>query len=119
MLREIMTADIRKGLAVYQDYVRPGGPLNLTDTNVNAENFVAGVLNAIHGWNLVSTNQATANYPCIDLIDEQLGLGVQVTAEEDSDKLTKTVDASRRITRLAIRDTLLRNHLVDGARLDV
>jgi hypothetical protein len=90
--REIMIADIRKGLAVYQDYVRPGGSLNLTDTNVHAENFVAGLLNAIHGWNLVSTNQATANYPCIDLIDEQLGLGVQVTAEEGSDKLTKTVE---------------------------
>ena len=35
--REIMIADIRKGLAVYQDYVRSGGPLNLTDTNVHAE----------------------------------------------------------------------------------
>ncbi len=90
--REMMIADIRKGLAVYQDYVRPGGPLNLTDTNVHAENFVAGLLKAIHGWNLVSTNQGTANYPCIDLIDEQLGLGVQVTAEEGSDKLTKTVE---------------------------
>jgi len=90
--REIMIADIRKGLAVYQDYVRSGGPLNLTDTNVHAENFVAGLLNAINGWNLISTNQATANYPCIDLIDEQLALGVQVTAEEGSDKLTKTVE---------------------------
>jgi tetratricopeptide (TPR) repeat protein len=90
--RETMLDDIRKGLAVYQNYVRPGGALNLTDTNVHAEDFVAGLLNAIQGWGLVSTNQVTANYPCIDLIDERLGLGVQVTAEEGSDKLTKTVE---------------------------
>lgn len=57
--RETMIDDIRKGLAVYQNYVRPGG---------------------------------TANYPCIDLIDERRGLGVQVTAEEGSPKLTKTVE---------------------------
>src|SRR5215213_1783258 len=82
--RETMFDDIRKGLAVYQNYVRPGGTLNLTDTNVHAEDFVAGLLNAIQGWSLVSTNQVTANYPCLDLIDERLGLGVQVTAEEGS-----------------------------------
>ena len=90
--REIMIADIRKGLAVYQNYVRPGGTLNLTDTNVHAEDFVAGLLNAIYGWNLVNANQATANCPCIDLIDARLGLGVQVTAEAGSDKLTETVE---------------------------
>lgn len=90
--RETLIADIRKGLAVFQDYVRPGGTLNLTDSNVHAEDFVAGLLNSINGWSLVSTNKATANYPCIDLIDMSLGLGVQVTAEGGSPKLTKTVE---------------------------
>jgi tetratricopeptide (TPR) repeat protein len=90
--RETMTDDIRNGLAVYQGYVRSGGNLNLTDTNVHAEDFIAGLLNSIHGWRLDRTNQETANYPCIDLIDEQLGLGVQVTAEKGSAKLTKTVE---------------------------
>jgi len=90
--RETLIADIRRGLAVFQDYVRPGGTLNLTDSNVHAEDFVAGLLNSIYGWSLLSTNKVTANYPCIDLIDEQQGLGVQVTAEGGSAKLTKTVE---------------------------
>ncbi len=93
--RQTMIDNIRKGLAVYQNYVRPGGTLNLTDTNVHAEDFVSGLLNSIHGWSLVSTNQVTANYPCIDLVDEPLGLGVQVTSEEGSAKLTKTVECAR------------------------
>lgn len=92
LLRETMINDIRKGLAAIQEYVRPGGTLNLTDTNVHAEAFVAGLLNSIHDWHLVSTNQAKANFPCIDLIDERLGLGVQVTAETGSGKLTDTVE---------------------------
>jgi tetratricopeptide (TPR) repeat protein len=92
--RQTMIDDIRRGLAVYENYVRPGGTLNLTDSNVHAEDFVAGLLNGIHGWNLVSTNQATANYPCIDLIDETLAFGVQVTSESGSDKLTKTLECA-------------------------
>jgi tetratricopeptide (TPR) repeat protein len=90
--RETLIEDIRKGLAVIQNYIRPGGKINLTDANVHAENFVAGLLNAIYGWSLVSTNQEAANYPCIDLIDEGRGLGVQVTSEKESPKLTDTVE---------------------------
>ena len=93
--RQTMIDDIRQGLAVYQNYVLPGGTLNLTDTNVHAEDFVAGLLNSIYGWSLVSTNQSTANYPCIDLIDETLALGVQVTSEAGSAKLTKTLECAK------------------------
>ena len=82
--RETLIAGIRKGLAVLQYFIGPGGTLNLTDSNVHAEDFVAGLLNSINGWSLVSTNKVTANYPCIDLIDVSLGLGVQVTAEGSS-----------------------------------
>jgi len=37
--RENLLEDIRKGLAVLQNYIRPGGTLNLTDTNVHSEDF--------------------------------------------------------------------------------
>ena len=94
--REYLLEDIRKGLAVLQNYVQPGGKLNLTDTNVHAEHFVAGLLNAIYGWSLVSTNQESANYPCIDLIDEGRGLGVQVTSERGSAKLTETLECLKK-----------------------
>src|SRR5262245_42619546 len=89
---ESLVNDIRKALAALQNYIKPGGQVNLTDINVHAEDFVAALLNEIYGWNLVNTNQTTANYPCIDLIDEALELGVQVTAEGGSHKLAKTVE---------------------------
>ena len=74
--RDTFIEDIRKGLAALQIFILPGGTLNLTDANVQAEDFVAGLLNVIYGWELVSTNRETANYPCIDLIDKKRGLGV-------------------------------------------
>src|SRR5258708_8117544 len=94
--RGTLNAGIRKGMAVLKNYIGPSGTLNHTDTNVHAEDFVAGLLNAIHGWSLVSTNKERANYPCIDLIDEVRGLGVQVTSEAGSAKLTKTVECLKR-----------------------
>lgn len=92
LAKEALIGDIRSALAVFQDYVRPGGKLNLTDLNVQSEDFVAGLLNAVFGWALVGTNKIKANYQCIDLIDESRKLGVQVTAEGGSDKLTGTLE---------------------------
>jgi hypothetical protein len=92
LAKDELIRDIRKGLAVLRAYIEPGGLLNLTDINVQAEDFVAGLLNAIHGWGLVNTNKATANYPCIDLIDEIRKIGVQVTSETTSAKVSDTVD---------------------------
>ena len=88
---ETLINDIRHGLAYFQSYIEHGQPVNLTDTNIHAEDFVANLLNSLFGWNLKNTNNAIANYPCIDLIDESLGCGVQVTAERRSAKLQNTI----------------------------
>ncbi len=87
---ERLINDIRMGLATLQHYIRPGGSLNLTDANVHAEPFIAGLLNLVYGWNLVSTNDKKANYPCIDLIDGPLG--VQVSSEKGSEKINATIE---------------------------
>ena len=84
--------DIRLAFATLQAYIRPGGPLNLTDINVRAEDFVAGLLNSLNGYNLSNTNAKTSNYQCIDLIDPANKLGVQVTSEGGAGKLNGTID---------------------------
>jgi tetratricopeptide (TPR) repeat protein len=97
--RQKLIEDIRKGVAALQSYIQPSGKLNLTDTNVHAETFVAGLLNALFGWSLVSANRETANHPCIDLIDEAQGLAVQVTSEKGSAKPKKTLECLKRHKR--------------------
>ena len=91
LAKEVLIADIRKGLAILQSYVRPGGRINLTDGHVQSESVVEVLLNQVYGWNVTSTNKDKANYPCIDLIDAGRKLGIQVTAERDSDKVNDTL----------------------------
>lgn len=89
--KEVMVRDIRKAFANLSSDIGLGGKLNLTDAHVQSESFVQDLLNAIYGWKLVSTNQATANYPCIDLLDRTIGLGVQVSSDSRSSKVNKTL----------------------------
>jgi hypothetical protein len=89
--KEGLGKDIRKALASLSTYLQMGGKLNLTDSHVQSESFVQDLLNAVYGWQLVSTNQATANYPCIDLIDKTRKLGLQVSSDNSSTKINDTL----------------------------
>lgn len=86
-----MVGDISKAFASLSAYIQLQGKLNLTDAHVQSENFVQDLLNAVYGWHLVSTNQTTANYPCIDLLDGTRKLGIQVSSDNSSAKLNATL----------------------------
>jgi hypothetical protein len=86
---------IRLGFASLQAYIRPGGSLNLTDINIHAEVFVGEILNALHSWNLVNTNNTTPNSPCIDLLEARERIGIQVTSQAGAAKLNKTLQCVR------------------------
>lgn len=90
LLRQNLINDVRLGLAVLQGYIRPGGPLNLTDINIHAEDFVGEVLNLLYDWKLANTNTVKSNYPCIDLLDKDQKRGVQVTTEQGAEKVNST-----------------------------
>jgi tetratricopeptide (TPR) repeat protein len=89
--KEQLIQDIRSGLAYLEAYVSSSNKLNLTDTNIHSEDFVGGLLNILYDWNLVNANQDTGNFPCIDLIDSTLGIGIQVTSQTGSGKVNKTL----------------------------
>jgi tetratricopeptide (TPR) repeat protein len=89
--KEKLIQDIRAGLAYLEAYVSSSNSLNLTDTNIHSEDFVGGLLNILYDWNLVNANQYTGNFPCIDLIDSTLGIGIQVTSQTGSGKVNKTL----------------------------
>ena len=99
--------NIRLAFAVLQHYVRPGGSLNLTGINIHAEDFVRDILNALHSWNLTNPNWKTGNYPCIDLIEPNERIGVQVSSEKGSPKINRTITCLQKNSKVAERiDTL-------------
>ncbi len=89
--KQSMLEEIRLGLSVLQHYIRPGGPMNLTDINVHAEDFVGRLLNSLRGWNLNNTNRDVSNAPCIDLLDEKVKVGVQVSSETGAGKINEAL----------------------------
>jgi hypothetical protein len=86
-----MLDEIRKGFSVFQNYIGMGGKLNKNDANVDAEDFVASVLNTLNSWELVNTNKGVANTACIDLIDKKRRIGVQVSSQKGSEKVNDTI----------------------------
>ena len=62
------------------------------DLNKKAEPFFKNIMNIVYDWNLIDLNEIQSNYPAIDLGDSQNKVCVQVTAENGSSKISKTVD---------------------------
>jgi hypothetical protein len=65
--------------------------LGLTDLTVYAENFFRDVLNVLLGSHLQNLNQERSNEPGLDLGDENLKLGIQVTSRADAAKVHSTL----------------------------
>jgi len=83
-------------LSTFESYIKYRSKLSLADANISAENLVADLLNALHGWGLRNTNAVASNYPCIDLLDEDRKIGVQVTATTTLKKIKSTIDCIER-----------------------
>lgn len=62
------------------------------DLNKHAESFFRDVLNLTYGWSLQDMNQIQPNYPAIDLGDSKTKVCVQITAENSSIKIAKTIE---------------------------
>lgn len=86
-----MLDDINIGLSTLQSFITTYTQLNFLDTNIAAEDLVADLLNALFGWSLVNANKVKPNHECIDLLDPDRGIGVQVTSEKGVAKINDTL----------------------------
>jgi hypothetical protein len=91
LVRQKQIEEVRERFAEFQAYVSLGSKNNHLDTNLHAQLAVASILNSLNGWQLSCTNKEVSNFPCIDLIDEKAGIGVQVTSDTSSSKVNTTL----------------------------
>ena len=90
--REYYTAKLNDQLNFFVGKVRTAIENNLPNINVLAESIIKGLLNRIHGWNLVNANSIRQNYPGIDLIDSSKKIGIQVTSTNSLRKVDHTLE---------------------------
>lgn len=86
-----MLNEINLGLSALQAYIASYSSLNYSDMNIATEDVVADVLNSLFGWRLVNANKIKPNHECIDLLDPERRIGVQVTSQKGSAKINETL----------------------------
>lgn len=81
-------------MAVLYREVELSNSQGLSDIDVACENLMEIFLNSLLTVNLVNVNSLynKANFPGIDLIDEEARLAVQVSAQDSSQKIKHTID---------------------------
>lgn len=84
--------DISTSLAILAQQVRAEALAGLGSRNKVAEHVLLPVLRRLYGApGLTNANALAANFPGVDLYDPSSGLGVQVTSESRSTKITTTI----------------------------
>lgn len=89
--KEYYIKNITSSLSILSKEVEILNCVNLYDINIIAEDFYAQLLNKIYGYNLCNLNVYEKNVPAIDLGDEEMRISVQVTSDNDSEKIKKTI----------------------------
>lgn len=90
--RNVLIANIDQQLGAFVSSAAIAIKKNLPSYNVVAETTLAGLLNLIHGWNLVNANSKKQNFPGVDLIDTDARVAVQVTSTNKPDKVDHTLE---------------------------
>lgn len=90
--RPVLIDKITNELGAFHASVQAAIKNNLPSYNVVAETVLAGLLNHIHGWNLVNANAITRNSAGVDLIDPANRISVQVTSTNTLQKLDHTLE---------------------------
>lgn len=88
---EIEIKNIAMNLSNLKSYINMNTKLNLNDICIVSEDFFCGLLNLVYGYKLINANILEKNFESIDLLDEDNKLVYQVTANNTSDKIRKTI----------------------------
>lgn len=64
---------------------------NSLNINIQLENVYIKILNEVYDLNLINANSISSNYPGIDAIDKEKGLGIQITSTFTKEKILNTI----------------------------
>jgi len=99
--------DIGMSLAILSREIEIFNCVCFYDINHVAEDFYAQLLNKVYGYNLCNLNAFEKNAPAIDLGDKKNRISIQVTSDNDSDKIKKTIYKFIEYNQYSIYDKLI------------
>lgn len=91
--RELKIKLISEEFAKLEIQIRNLNSQNLCDINIVSENLICNIFNLVFDYNLKNINEASINYPGIDLVDDKNRISVQVSSDKSKGKIQKTLNA--------------------------
>lgn len=91
MNKEAYLKIITSALSALSFEVEYRNSINLYDINIIAEDFFKDFLNMLYGYNLINFNILDKNTAAIDLGDTNARIAIQVTSDNSSTKIDKTL----------------------------
>lgn len=91
LTRGYFIGEVVDDLATLGGQIKMRNAIHMFDLTVAAENFFRDVLNIILGANFKNLNATRSNEPGLDLGDDKLKIGIQVTSSATSAKIKNTL----------------------------
>jgi len=92
-LRQDAFNSISRVLAITRYDIEQRQLINDLSLNIHGENYFRDVLNFAYGYDLKNDNFRSKNSSCIDLVDDNRKLAIQITTTRTKEKLTNTLKA--------------------------
>jgi len=89
----ILIENIIQNLNYFRIELQSNSKLGLNNQHVHSENFLKNILNIVFDWNLESLNNGKPNFPGLDLGDPSNSVAFQITGDNSSKKINKTLDS--------------------------
>ncbi|WP_122346673.1 tetratricopeptide repeat protein [Pseudomonas coronafaciens] len=101
--RKRLISELEAYFGVLEYIVAKSGRRGRYDAHVHSEDFVASILNALHGWKLKNVNIEVSNIAAIDLLDSECRVGVQVSSDKTSSKVNSTI---KKLLKSSLRSSI-------------
>lgn len=88
---------ISRVLAITKYDIEQHQIINDQSLNIHGENYFRDILNFIHQWELENTNFKSSNSHCIDLIEREKKIAIQITTTRSKKKIENTFRAIRKL----------------------
>lgn len=92
LLKDALIKNILAKLSLLELYVKNINAISFFDSNLVAEDFFASFLSILNNSKFVNANLFEKNYASIDLINTTDKIAIQVTSENTSTKIKKTIN---------------------------
>ncbi len=96
-LRQKAFNSISRVLAITRYDIEQRQLINEYGLNIHGENYFRDVFNFVYEYNFINDNFESQNSACVDLVDKNQNLAIQITTKRTKEKIENTFKALKKV----------------------